>query len=241
MSEVVCFLPGLICDARIFAAQSAAFSGSFVIDGFGARTSLGDMAAHVLATGPERMAMVGHSMGGRVVLEVWRRAPERVSRLALVSTGVHLPSEGEAGKRHALRDLGREHGAAALVDRWLPPMLAPANAADRALVGWLRAMCIDAGVAAFAAQSEALLARPEVETLLPTIDCPVLVAVGSEDVWSPSAQHVAIAAAIRDATLTIVPGAGHMLPAEAADALNAALAAWLACPPTRHSDTRAGR
>ena len=69
--------------------------------------------------------------------------------------------------------------------------------------------------------------------MLSTITCPVLVAVGSEDVWSPPAQHVAIAAVIPHATLTIVPGAGHMLPAEDPNALNAAIAAWLA-QPTRH-------
>jgi pimeloyl-ACP methyl ester carboxylesterase len=132
-----------------------------------------------------------------------------------------------------LRDLGLAHGAAALVDRWLPPMLAPAHLAMPAIIDPLRAMCIDVGVAVFAAQTAALLDRPDVEALLPTIHCPVLIAVGSEDVWSPPAQHAAIAAAIPHATITVIDGAGHMLPAEDPDALNAAIAAWLA-QPTRH-------
>ena len=210
-APLIC-LPGLLCDARVFAAQHARFPQMIAIDGF------------------------GHSMGARVALEMWRQAPNRVERLALVSTGIHPPKTGEAEKRHALRDLGRREGAAALVDAWLPPMIAPANR-DLPRVAGLRQMCIDAGIDVFAAQIEALLARPPVDTLLPAIACPVLVAVGSEDVWSPPEQHRAIAAAIPDARLTVVAGAGHMLPVEAPDDFNAAIADWLARPAKHDTQT----
>lgn len=228
VAPLVC-LPGLLCDARMFEAQRAAFPGMIAIDGFGERRGVGEMAAYALSVAPPLMSLLGHSMGGRVALEMWRRAPERIERLALVSTGVHPPRPGEAEKRHALRDLGLREGAAALVDAWLPPMIAPANRTP-ALVEPLRRMCIDAGTAVFAAQIEALLARPPVDALLPEIACPVLVAVGSEDVWSPPDQHRAIAATIPGARLTVVRGAGHMLPAEAGDDLNAAISDWLASP-----------
>ncbi len=233
-APLVC-LPGLLCDARMFAAQRAAFPGMIAIDGFGERRSLADMATYALSVAPPRMALLGHSMGGRVALEMWRLAPERIERLGLVSTGIHPPRAGEAEKRHALRDLGLREGAAALVDTWLPPMIAPANR-NPALVEPLRRMCIDAGTAVFAAQIEALLARPPVEALLPTIACPVLVAVGSEDGWSPPDQHRTIAAAIPDARLTVIAGAGHMLPAEAPDDLNKAIAGWLARPAAQSAE-----
>lgn len=227
-APLVC-LPGLMCDARMFAGQRAAFPGMIAIDGFGERRSLAEMAAHALSLAPPRFALLGHSMGGRVALEMWRQAPERIERLALVSTGIHPPQPGEAEKRHALRDLGRREGAAALVDAWLPPMIAPANRTPE-IVHALQRMCLDAGTPVFAAQIAALLARPAVDALLPTIACPVLVAVGSEDRWSPPDQHRAIADAIPDSRLTVIAGAGHMLPAEAPDAFNAAIADWLARP-----------
>lgn len=230
MSQTLCFLPGLLCDARVFAGQLQHFDGSSAIDGFGAQTSLIDMARYVLERGPERMSLLGHSMGARVALEVYRLAPDRVERLALVSTGVHSLQPGEAEKRHALRAIGEEQGTEALVDRWLPPMLSCAHRDDPSIMAPLRTMCIESGVAVYTAQIAALIDRPEVETLLPTIACPVLVAVGSDDVWSPPEQHAAIAAAIPNATLTVVPGAGHMLPVEQPDALNAAITAWLAQP-----------
>lgn len=223
-------LPGLICDARVFALQLHDFPAAIGAPDYGVANTLTAMAHLVLESAPRRFALLGHSMGARVALEVFRLAPDRVTRLALVSTGVHLPNADEAPKRHALRDLGRQKGMAALVDAWLPPMVAPARQSDEALLAPLRRMCIDAGLARFEAQIEALLNRPEVESLLPRIDVPTLVAVGGEDRWSPPVQHEDFAARIPGATLTVIEGAGHMLPAEAPDALNAAIAAWLETP-----------
>lgn len=228
--ERLLLLPGLICDSRIFAGQLQAFDRATPAADYGNADDLGAMAALVLAAAPPRFALLGHSMGARVALEVVRQAPGRVTRLALVSTGVHLPSPEEAPKRHALRDLGRARGMAALVDAWLPPMVAPPRRADAAFMAPLRTMCIEAGLARFEAQIAALLGRREVESLLPQIACPTLVAVGSEDSWSPPDQHEAIAALIPGARRVVVDGAGHMLPAEAPDALNTAIADWLSRP-----------
>lgn len=229
MSAPLVLLPGLICDARIFASQTRRFD-AMAVDGFGPRDSLAAMARHVLETAPPRMSLLGHSMGGRVALEVFRLAPERIDRLALLDTGVHAAGPGEAAKRHALRDLGRAQGAAALVEAWLPPMVAPARHSDEALMRSLRQMCVEAGVDTFAAQIQALIDRPDAESLLPLIRCPVLVAVGGLDSWSPPLQHQAIAAKLAHPIYCEVEGSGHMLPAEAPEQLNAAIAAWLNRP-----------
>lgn len=223
-------VPGLLCDQRVFAPQLAAFSQAVALPGHGTIDSLAAMAATILAAAPPRFALLGHSMGARVAIEMWRQAPERIDRLALVSTGTHLPRAGEAGKRHALADLGVREGMAALVERWLMPMLAPAARTDPALVEPLRAMCIDQGLDAYHAQIAALLARPEVDSILPAIDVPVLVAVGEGDTWAPPEQHAHIAALIPAARLSIIAGAGHMLPVEAPGPFNAAIRDWLAAP-----------
>lgn len=219
-------VPGLMCDSRIFAGQLAAFPGAVVAD-YGAAGSLGAMARRGLDCAPDRFALLGHSMGARVALEIYRQAPQRVERLALLSTGIHAVRPGEREQRHALRDIGRTHGMAALVDAWLPPMIGACASLDRALVKRLRAMCIEAGLDRFEAQIEALLGRPEVEGLLPRIAVPTLVAAGSEDRWAPPGQHAEFAALIPGARLVVIEGAGHMLPAETPDALNSAIADWL--------------
>ncbi|MBB5733660.1 pimeloyl-ACP methyl ester carboxylesterase [Altererythrobacter atlanticus] len=196
--------------------------------------SLQDMARIVIDTadreGAERFDVFGHSMGGRVALEVYRLAPERVRRLALVSTGVHSPREGEPASRAALQQVGYDKGFTALVDQWLPPMVAEPNRDKAELYEPMRQMCLEAGQDVFDANVRALLGRPEVESLLPQIDCPVLVMTGELDAWASPAQHEAIAAVIPNSELVIVPGAGHMLPLEAPGEVNAAIANWLSRP-----------
>lgn len=223
------FLPGLICDARIYAPQLAAFPESRAVDGYGQADTLEGMARVALDQAPESFDLFGHSMGGRVALEVFRLAPNRVRRLALSSTGVHSLGANEPGNRRALQALGHDEGFAAVVSTWLPPMVAEANRA-KPVFGEMRQMCLDAGQAVFDAQIDALLGRPEQQSLLDKIRCPTLVITGELDVWSPPAQHEAIAAQIADSTLVIVKGAGHMLPLEAPETVNNAIAAWLQSP-----------
>ena len=225
------FLPGLACDARIFAPQVAAFPHSLVVDGYGTADTLEAMARVALDQAPDSFDLFGHSMGGRVALEVFRIAPRRVRRLALVSTGIHPLQDGERERRRALQQVGWHRGFGALIDQWLPPMVAEANRANPAFYLPLRRMSIEAGQAVFDAQIHALVTRPPVQDLLPAIDCPTLVMTGELDTWSPPSQHRQIADAIRRAELVIVPGAGHMIQLEAPEAVNAAIARWLARSP----------
>jgi len=222
-------LPGLMCDSRVFAPQIAAFAGerAVIVADYGDADRLVLMAERALDQAPPRFAVAGHSMGARVALEVYRRAPDRVLKLALISTGVHLPQPGEAEKRHALVDIGHRRGIDALLDEWLRPMVAPARRNDTDLIASIRAMCAEGGVARCERQIAALLARPEAESLLPRLNIPVLVAVGDADVWSPPEQHRAMAAMIRHAELVVFEGSGHMAPLEAPDELNVALRRWL--------------
>lgn len=221
-------LPGLLCDGGMFHHQVAAFGAQAIDDFYGDAGTLSAMADHVLDRMPPSCSLLGHSMGARVALEVWRKAPQRVERLALADTGTHPVRPGERDARLALRTLGEESGAAALVDAWLPPMLGQAALHDAHIRGLLRQMCLAAGVATYTRQIDALLNRPDAQAVLPTITCPTMILVGAEDRWSPVAQHAELADAISGSRLRIVPDAGHMAPVENPDAFNAYLCEWLA-------------
>lgn len=233
-NAMLLFLPGLICDARVFAPQLAAFADARAVNGYGTADSFGEMARIALAeadrAGAGQFDLFGHSMGARVALKLFRLAPERVRRLALCSTGAHPLGENEPAKRRDLQAIGHARGFEALVDTWLPPMVAEANRANEAIYGPMRRMCLDQNQAIFDAQIEALLNRPEQQRLLAQIKCPTLVMTGELDTWSPPAQHEVIAGRIADSTLVIVQGAGHMLPLEAPKTVNQAIAAWLEQP-----------
>jgi 2-succinyl-6-hydroxy-2,4-cyclohexadiene-1-carboxylate synthase len=66
-------------------------------------------ARHVLAHAPERFALCGYSLGGRVALHLALSAPERVSRLVLVSSSAGIDDAAErAERRRADRQLADE-------------------------------------------------------------------------------------------------------------------------------------
>jgi 2-succinyl-6-hydroxy-2,4-cyclohexadiene-1-carboxylate synthase len=54
---------------------------------------------HVLARSPKRFVLAGYSLGGRVALQLALIAPERVSRLVLVSTSAGIEDPAERAQR----------------------------------------------------------------------------------------------------------------------------------------------
>ncbi|MES2980582.1 MAG: alpha/beta hydrolase [Pseudomonadota bacterium] len=233
MPPTLMLLPGLVCDAAVWSEQSAALPARCVVPAWGLRNSLSSMAQQVLQEAPtERFALAGHSMGGRVALEVMRMAPHRVERIALLDTGTHPLAEGEAGAREragrmTLLEVANTRGMRAMGAQWARGMVHPSRLGSPLFESVLD-MIERSSPAQFAAQIEALLGRPDAAPLLPTIACPALVLCGREDAWSPPAQHVAMHEAIPRSELVIVEQCGHMCTMEQPDAINAALAKWLA-------------
>lgn len=226
-------LPGLNCDAAVWAPQVAALKDAHcVIPAWGLRDSLTAMAEQVLAEAPtERFSVAGHSMGGRVALEVFRLAPQRVERLALLSTGTHPLAAGEAGEkeragRMLLLEIARTLGMRAMGQQWARGMV-HRDRLDTPLFEQVLDMLARGSAEQYAAQIKALLTRPDAGPLLPTMACPTLVLTGREDAWSGPAQHEAMAAAIPNAMLAIIEHCGHMCTMEQPQAVNEALAAWL--------------
>jgi pimeloyl-ACP methyl ester carboxylesterase len=227
-------LPGLICDQTVWQQQIDALSDVAVCTcaDYGSLDSLPAMAEAVLSTAPERFSIAGHSMGGRVALEVYRVAPDRVARIALLNTGSSPLAAGAAGveetrKRGELVALARSQGMPAMLRQWLPPMIAPGRINDTVLVNSIIEMMSRKAPEIFAAQVRALLARPDATAVLDQIRCPVLLLTGQDDGWSPAAQHAAMHAKIAGSMLVIVPGSGHMSMLERPAEVSAALRAWL--------------
>jgi pimeloyl-ACP methyl ester carboxylesterase len=229
MKQSVALLSGLLCDETFWTdipLRLAAVAEVQVIS-FRGFSSLPAMAQHVLDIAPQRFAVAGHSMGGRVALEIMRFAPERVARLALLNTGVHAVRDGEPQSRSRLLRVAFEHGMAALAAEWLPPMMGSDAARTAELMPQLRAMIQRFTAEAYAAQVSAMLNRPEVLSLLPTIVVPTLLLSGSDDTWSPISQQQSIRRRIPHATLFEIHGAGHMAPLERPDSVAIALREWL--------------
>jgi len=222
-------LSGLLCDETVWAetAQDLAFAADVRIASFQGFDSIQAMAVYVLRIAPPQFLVAGHSMGGRVALEIFRQAKERVLGLALLNSGVHPLRAGEIESRGRLLKLAREHGMSAVAAAWLPPMMGASLARVAQVMPKLREMVERQTAESFGAQTKALLERPDAVRVLPTIQVPTLLASGTADTWSPLTQHEEIRRQIPEATLVAIDDAGHMAPAEQPHAVAAAVRAWI--------------
>jgi pimeloyl-ACP methyl ester carboxylesterase len=227
--------PGLMCDRTVWEPllPQLARVATCQVGEYGDADDLEQMAQRLLDAAPQRFALAGHSMGGRVALEVVRAAPERVVRLALLDTGYRALPAGEAGeeerrKRHELLTLAQQRGVRAMAQRWAQGMVDPERVHDAALIEAIVSMFERKTVQTFAAQIQALLERPDATELLARIRVPTLVLCGRHDGWAPVPQHEAIAARIGGAaTLCVIENAGHMCTMEQPAAVAEALLHWL--------------
>jgi pimeloyl-ACP methyl ester carboxylesterase len=228
----VLLLPGLLCDERLWAAQMEALAGSASsrTPDLTAHESIAAMADEVLNHAPDRFAMAGFSMGGCIALEVVGRAPDRVCRLALLSTSARglLPPV-----RRQLRDSisGIEAGGfdAYLADAF-PHYVAPERIHDHELWRTFAAMGESLGPAVAVRQIRALLEYPGFGGCLGRIACPTVVICGREDRRTPVATHEELVKLIPDAKLRVIERAGHFTPLEEPQAVISALRDWLRIP-----------
>jgi pimeloyl-ACP methyl ester carboxylesterase len=236
--DTLVLLPGLLCDSAVWQPQIEALSSQADchVAHYGTLDDLAAMARHVLDTAPApRFSLAGHSMGGRVAFEVWRQAPERVQRLALLDTASQSLAPGDAGEtekrgRYALLEKARTQGMRAMADEWARGMV-HASRISGPVFETILDMFERSSPEVFAAQIKALLTRPDATALLPTITCPTLLQCGQDDAWSPPSRHEAMRQAIPGATLVVLAQCGHMSTLEQPEAVSRAFADWLARPP----------
>jgi pimeloyl-ACP methyl ester carboxylesterase len=231
-------VPGLMCDTTAWQPVLPGLShvATCQVVDHGTADSLTQMAEQLLAHAPERFAMAGHSMGGRVALEVMRMAPERVTHLGLFDTG-HLPKPvGEAGdeevrKRMALLAIARAHGVRAMATEWVKGMVAPHRLSDAPLLQDILDMFERKSADLFEKQLRALIARPDATPVLQQLQLPTLVLCGALDAWSPPSQHQALADLMpAHPHVVSIPNCGHMAMQEQPEAVVQAMQHWLAQP-----------
>lgn len=222
-------LPGLLCDETVWRHQIDHLSdlARISVPDYRDCDSITAMAETVLADAPDSFTVAGHSMGGRVALELFRLAGERVTRIALLDSATGPAAAGEEEKRMGWVELAREEGMAALADTWLPPMIHPDRREDPVFMDSLKTMIGRFTPDQFHGEIRALLERPDATSLLARIHCPALVLCGRQDSWRSPESHAEMAAAIPGAQFEIVEDCGHMAPVEKPEVVTAALRRWL--------------
>jgi pimeloyl-ACP methyl ester carboxylesterase len=226
----VMLVPGLLCSARLYGEQIAALwrFGPVMVADHRHDDTMEAIARRILGMAPPRFALAGLSMGGYVALSIQRLAPERVERLALLDTSARSDTPQQTERRRALIALAQGGRFAEIADLLWPIFVHRDRRGDTELHGIVRTMAEETGAEVFVRQQHAIMTRPDARPMLGSIECPTLVLVGDGDELTPPELSQEIAAGIAGARLVTVPNCGHLSTLERPDAVNRALAEWMA-------------
>ncbi|MDF0599119.1 alpha/beta fold hydrolase [Psychromarinibacter sp. C21-152] len=222
-------LPGMMCDARLFGPQFAAFSGSRAMQcaPIGGAATMTELAAQVLADAPPRFALAGLSMGGIVAMEIAAQAPERLAGLALLDTNPLAERPEVQARRAPQMDKARAGALHAVMRDEMKPNYLTEGPNRTAILDLCMEMAMALGPEQFVNQSLALRDRPDRQETLRSVTCPTLILCGWDDALCPVERHALMHDLVADSRLVVIERAGHLPTLEQPEKTNAALADWL--------------
>lgn len=225
-------LPGMMCDARLFGPQIAELSADMAI--MVAPITKGErveeIASSLLDLLPARFAVAGLSMGGIVAMELLRRAPDRVTRIALMDTNPLAETPVVAANREPqIVKVRAGRLMEVMRDEMKPNYLAPGPHRDDVL-DLVMDMAAALGAEVFIRQSRALQRRRDQQAVLRKCRVPTLVLCGEHDQLCPVKRHTFMAELIPYAELVVLENSGHLPTLEQPAETTAALRKWMRQP-----------
>lgn len=224
-------LPGMMCDARLFGPQIAAFSADRAVHIAAMKSdAISTCAALILKNSPPKFALAGLSMGGIVAMEVLKQAPDRVERIALLDTN----PRAEAVEIQSHRDLQIVKVQGGGLNQVMRNEMKPHYLAEGPNRNEILALCMEMakslGPDVFVDQSRALQSRPDQTETLRACSVPALILCGEDDALCPLHRHTLMQELIPHSVLEVIENAGHLPTLEQPEKTTAALARWLEAP-----------
>lgn len=168
----------------------------------------------------------GHSLGGIVTLDVYRKAPQRFLGMLLIDTIAAPAPTIEKMMWRGYAQQSAEEGAESLLPLLLPEMFTgQTRVSQPGFPAGIANLVRQASLFGLIGGANALADRPDLRPVLPTISVPTLIIVGLEDSLTPVEVSRQLNAAIPRSALAIFPGASHAAIAEVAGAVNSAILA----------------
>ncbi len=231
---------GYPLSGELFAKNRAALARHYTVvtpdlRGFGSSTTP-DASGSVSIYAKDMLAVIDHlhirkaiiggmSMGGPVVLEMYREAPQRFRGLILIDSTTSPASPVEQGEWPGFGKLAEQKGVAAMVPLLMPNMLtAKTRATDMPLVGFLGGIVKRGSVKAAVGGGETLATRPDSRNT--KIGVPVLILEGMDDPIYPVEMAKKMHQDIKGSHLAVIPGAAHAAIIEKPAASSQAILAW---------------
>jgi pimeloyl-ACP methyl ester carboxylesterase len=222
-------LSGLSRQRHIIALNFRGYGATRVESGdeFSVERFAGDIRKSMNTAQVPKAIFVGCSMGGYVLFELWRQAPELVGGMVFIDTRAEADTPQAHAKRMDLIEHVRNTGTADLPDI-AEGFLSETTRQTRAdVVNDVRNWAAEPSCDVIIKTIEMLARRPDSTSTLATITVPTLVIVGEEDQVTPPDAAVHIADGIEDAQLVRIPDAGHLSPIETPHLVNKAISEFI--------------
>lgn len=232
MSLPLVLIPSISCDARLFADQILNLSMHHVVilAPITQGSRIEELSKSLLNRLPSRFAVAGLGMGGNVVFDLLRIAPDRVDRACVMNATLAPDTPSQAAMREPQIVAAR---AGRLEDalRDALPVDALAPGPERAeVIGQYVQMGQDLGVDVFARQTRAMQRRGDQHAAMAKCKVPVLLLSGEHDTLIPTKRMQVMADLMPSADLRVIEGAGHLIPLEQSNQLTSLLRDWLDAP-----------
>ena len=186
-----------------------------------------DMLAVMDHLSIKRVIIGGMSMGGPVVLEMYREAPQRFRGMVLIDSTTSPANDVEKAQWPGFGKQARDKGVASMIPVLMPQMLTtPTRTGNPALVKYIGGIVKKGSVNAAVGGGGTLANRPDSRPMMAHAKIPVLIVVGQDDPIYPLEMAQKMHQDIPHSHLVVVPGAAHAAIIEKPEACNRALAAW---------------
>ena len=213
---------GISLDLRGFGGSDAP-NGVYSIDEMAA-----DVRGLMTALEIDRAVLAGLSMGGYIALAFFRNYPEAVRGLVLADTRAGADTPEARGRRLNSALKAEREGSRAIGEDMVPLLLGRTTMETRpSVVEKVRMIIEGNSTQGIAGAQRAMAERRDSTNMLPVIDVPVLIVVGSEDTLTPVAEAERMRNGIRGAWLRIIDDAGHLSNLEKPEEFNAALTEFI--------------
>lgn len=220
MTQKLLFLPGLLCNQRLFQAQIDAFVDSgftcAVADLSGADSiaALADSVARQHFQDANPWHVVALSMGGYVAFELLARHSAKIAKLVLFNTSARADTPEQRETRAGLINLAKTGRFKGVTPRLLPRLLSPKSLDDASITNTVQAMAAEVGRDAFIRQQTAIMQRPDRREFLRGLPHHTLIIGGQQDQISTHEIINEINILIPNSHLITLDNVGHLSPLE---------------------------
>ena len=225
----VLFLPGMLCDQRVWQYQMDQLKDYCQPDFLDLRNynRIDQMLSAIAKASTFESTIIGFSMGGYLALEYALQGEVLFSKMAIIGTTAKGYPESERNMRRKLLAQIQQGQYTGMNLERLQLMVHPNQHQNNELLSLIKQMEQDSGEQVFVNQLTATLNRENREPSLTKIKQPTLIVGARQDQIAPYKAIETMASLIPNTELHILEDCGHMIPLEQPQTLTHILKEWI--------------